>query len=650
MLLWNQFQLLVGGPEKRVAAIRDIGRSRRAQAVDILIQALKDRDGQVPIAAAEELGRLGDPRAVAPLVAALHDREEYIREAAAEALGNLGTSAVGTLIEALRDPDTTVRGAAIRALGHVGPPALPALADTLREPSRFIREAAAEALGHIRDERTVPVLIHALSDWDDNVRDKAARALVHVGKVAVPGLLQALNELEAGAVRQRALWALERLGAEPLTETYLRPLGLGKWKDVSKINADTLQALTKALEHDDRKERFTAVQTLANIGDDRAVSGLTIALEDSDRAIRQAAMHALVKIGPGALQSLIDLLQQGNLHLRRQAASMLGYIGDARALPFLLEALTDPDPGLRASAAEALGAFKDPATVEPLLALLRDADAQVRFGAVGALWQIEDGRAIQPLLQVLGDPDHATRTRAAQALGAIGDDQVIEPLLALFEQDPTSRLEAALALRKKAPVRAVRPLIRLALEEPASASEAIDVLAEILEEAADQVSPEDLHELAKLPEKMATLEAGRNESSVVKPAIDPMPPCRLAVTELIRRGLLPLPDPPGKRAQTNDRECSRRPTQALQIQILHGMHQMEPVAGHALDISAGGMGLMADRPYAPGTMMTVRPVNAPPEIPWVLVEIRHSRKTRDGWHLGCKFARSPSYAFEVLFG
>ncbi len=92
MLWWKKLQLAIGSQETKLEALRRLADAGGAGAVDVLIEALKDRDGKVPIVAAEALGRLGDPRAVPALVAALRDRDDYICWTAADALGQLGAA------------------------------------------------------------------------------------------------------------------------------------------------------------------------------------------------------------------------------------------------------------------------------------------------------------------------------------------------------------------------------------------------------------------------------------------------------------------------------------------------------------------------------------------------------------------------------
>jgi HEAT repeat protein len=457
MLWWKKLRLTVGGPEARLQAIEQLANSGDPAGIDVLIEALQDRDGQVPVRAAEALGRLRVVRAVPALMTALKDKEEYIRWAAADALAQLGEPAVEPLVALLRDPNPVMRDVAIRTLGKIGPAAVPGLSSALKNPLKAMRETAADALGGIHHERAVPPLLEALADKELTVREKAARALVSVGTKAVPSLFAALNHGNP-EVKKRAAWALEKLGQEPMTETYIRPIAHGKWKDAN-VAAPALDTVAATLKDASKEKRFIAVRTLANVGDGRAVPGLIEALADPDREVRDTAVHALVKIGAAAVPMLLKTLQEDEPPFRAKAAAVLGYIGDPRSRMPLMAALGDTEPTVRANAAEALAAYrKDKRLVEPLVFVLKDPDVRVRFNAAGSLWKIGDPSATPGLLELLNDTDPATRKRAAQVLGNIGDDTIVEPLLELFLNDKGARLEAALAVAKVKPAKAVKPL------------------------------------------------------------------------------------------------------------------------------------------------------------------------------------------------
>jgi len=147
--------------------------------IQVLVEALKDKDSFVRRSAAYALGELKDPRAVEPLIEALKDENRRVRAETAEALGKLkDPRAVEPLIEALKDKDSVVRGIAAEALGKLKDPrAVEPLIGALKDEDWYVRKSAAEALGELRDPRAVEPLIKALKDKDRNVRASAANAL-----------------------------------------------------------------------------------------------------------------------------------------------------------------------------------------------------------------------------------------------------------------------------------------------------------------------------------------------------------------------------------------------------------------------------------------------------------------------------------------
>jgi HEAT repeat protein len=70
----------------RIAAIKSLG---KLNAIEPLIDALRDISGYLRAEAAEALGRLNDPRAVGPLIKALEDEDKDVRKAVTMALSKL---------------------------------------------------------------------------------------------------------------------------------------------------------------------------------------------------------------------------------------------------------------------------------------------------------------------------------------------------------------------------------------------------------------------------------------------------------------------------------------------------------------------------------------------------------------------------------
>ena len=196
------------------------------QAVEQLIQTLKDEDSQVRDGAAQALGEIGDKRAVEPLINVLKaDKNFYVRGGAANALGKLkDTGAVEPLINALKaDKNSYVRGGAANALGKLKDTrAVEPLINALKaDEDSHVRWGAANALGELKDTGAVEPLINALkADEDSEVRWVAAQALGEIGDPRAIGPLiqaqEALNQALQDQVTRQIVTSFKELG-DPMT-------------------------------------------------------------------------------------------------------------------------------------------------------------------------------------------------------------------------------------------------------------------------------------------------------------------------------------------------------------------------------------------------------------------------------------------------
>ena len=131
-------------------AVLIIARKRRLRFASIISKmAADDQRTIVRATCVRALAMLGRAEAVPMLIKALKDRKPMVRWEAAQALGDLeAKSAIGPLVEAAhRDLDGHVRAAAVRALGRIGTdPAIEGLIGCLRDRDTSVAYAAAEAL------------------------------------------------------------------------------------------------------------------------------------------------------------------------------------------------------------------------------------------------------------------------------------------------------------------------------------------------------------------------------------------------------------------------------------------------------------------------------------------------------------------------
>jgi HEAT repeat protein len=201
----------------RIGAVETLGKMRDERAAASLVVALMDLDSDIQDTAAQALVRTGKP-AVVPLVRVLRVAGNPFRRRVAEVLARTRSLAVKPLIDVLGDENAEVRLAASEALVKMGKPALGSLRGALKDPKPGVRLEAATALGLIGDQAAVNPLIQAMKGRDRELRQRAAKALVRIGRPAAAPLVSLFKDADA-SVREQASQALVEIGRpafEPL--------------------------------------------------------------------------------------------------------------------------------------------------------------------------------------------------------------------------------------------------------------------------------------------------------------------------------------------------------------------------------------------------------------------------------------------------
>ena len=266
-------------------ALRRIG-ELKAQ-VSTLIELLKGTNKYVCALAAETLGKIGRAakKAVPELREVLKDKEEKVRRAAANALAGIGQAAkkaIPDLVETLKDKDQEVCQNAAMALAAIGLPAVAALIEVLKNEDEHeqVRRAAIKALANIGWEAkdAIPDLIEALKDKSKEVAKQTLRALVMIGSLAVPALIEGLNEKNEEYFWEYALGTIADVG----------------YTDVVKAN-DLAAAFIERLKDRSWEVRKFAASALGEIGNksEKTVAALRDACKDPDDNVREAAEKAL---------------------------------------------------------------------------------------------------------------------------------------------------------------------------------------------------------------------------------------------------------------------------------------------------------------------------------------------------------------------
>ncbi|MEQ8222341.1 MAG: HEAT repeat domain-containing protein [Candidatus Eremiobacterota bacterium] len=203
--------------------------------------------------------------------------------------------------------------------------------------------------------------------------------------------------------------------------------------DIEKI----FNILMGALQDEDQSVRKTAIVSLGELADARAVDSLVEALFcEKEIPLKILIEEALGKIrDKRAVDPLVTVLQDEDPEVRRKAAETLGIIGDPRSTDALIKALYDVEASVRGNAIMALEKLRTPAVVPSLLALLKDESSSIRKTVVETLGNFGDKRAVDGLIEALKDEDSSVRASSAVAIGKLGDQRGL-PYLKEALNDP----------------------------------------------------------------------------------------------------------------------------------------------------------------------------------------------------------------------
>jgi len=163
---------------------------------------------------------------------------------------------------------------------------------------------------------------------------------------------------------------------------------LGIFKpNIEKLAAKkNIKSLIRALKHDDKDIRLSAIEALGKIQDSRAIDPLIQMLgQHKGLKIYRNAVIALANMGEPAFNSLINVLRENDFSIRMHAAEALGLMRDRRAVEPLIHALKDKVESVRGEAVRALGEIGNKRAVEALMQMVGDNKEHVRHMAYHAL-------------------------------------------------------------------------------------------------------------------------------------------------------------------------------------------------------------------------------------------------------------------------
>lgn len=380
------------------------------------------------------------------LEAQLSSDDAAARLGAARRLGRLTPRVARPLIlRAFADPELEVRLAAVEAaltleVSDIGGEVVP----WLREREARARVAAVEVLTHDPVESAIGPLGRVLADADPRVRRGAAAALGEMGR------------------------------ARAQTRT------------VDEVRADAAAQLLGRLDDADPAVRGAVIDSLARLGDRRAVLPLVAKLQDTEVEVRIAVVRALGVVGdPRASGAVLIAARDREGAVRVQAARALSMIGDVGAIPTLVALAEDSGPvEVRRAALVALGplcAAESPHRAAGIEALVRGlAEPSTTAAAERALTALGTA-AGDALIACLGRTTGQVSAACARVLAAVRPEGAADAIRRALEQGSVSAAPALKAVGRLGSADAlILALEHLTHPEPATRAAALRAVVQSL--------------------------------------------------------------------------------------------------------------------------------------------------------------------------
>ena len=334
----RDFRRIASPPAPPAAATLPPADRQRREVVERLLVALRDDRPYARENATRTLVQLRPPEALNPALAALADPRPDVRENALRVLGAIGDESVVTSLAGMTvNPAPELRLAAAEALGKIGgDQAIPALLPLLNDPDPAVRRSAVRALSGVRDPRVYRPLIGLVSGGDEELRALATDTLSWIDDARILELLL----LEAQNIP----------GPAPVLMTVIRRLN----------DPAATPQLLEALRFDHRLVRIAAAESLRRHPGPGVVDALVGALESPDERLRGTIVESLAVIGDRrAVGALLAILTEPRetVPMRRRAIAALGKLATPEAIPALIDALANPASELQFEASRVLVAL-----------------------------------------------------------------------------------------------------------------------------------------------------------------------------------------------------------------------------------------------------------------------------------------------------
>ena len=361
-------------------------------------------------------------------------------------IGEGAKEAVAALAKKLTSDNPTVRAYAAHALGEIGPAAqsaAPGLIATFTDADPTVRREVRDAVRKLKlpRETALPLFVKMLNSATPAEAAAAVQTLAEAGEAAVPGLIAALDDPDAGywaclalsEIGPQAAAAVPKLGQLlGHADAEVRMEALVALAAIGSASKSLAPQISNVLNNDTEESvRYAAAYALGMVGDkETALPALVKAMGSDDEFLRVAGAWAYVRLVDTKtpdLDKAIKIVVAGiasrdhrvrDLSTRAFADSDLPEDLLGPAFRQVLEGIEDPSKLMEiVDSLASLGPKVVPGCIKSL-----EEKRKLRYYAIQVLIQIgpDAAAAVPALTMTLADPDAALRREALFALGAIG--------------------------------------------------------------------------------------------------------------------------------------------------------------------------------------------------------------------------------------
>lgn len=358
---------------------------------------------------------------VSSLLNLLNSGDEVDKCNASRALGSIGaTEAIDDLLNNIKDDDIDVCIDAVAALGQLrATQVIPQLIESLKnDPDGELKTSIVRSLGNIKHPDTIPMLIEIAEnkpkgiiidsndDWDD-WWDMQQQAIIALGKMKADGATEMLNRLlhsdDILDIENEILNALVNIGTEGeniVIEHLTNKSELTRRRAVKALalsqSKESLKALSSAFKDASDDVRSAAIQSVVKRKSVKFLKLMELLQKDPSEKIRQEAIvayHALNKISLEAQTNSDDSDVESST--KQTSANV--------------QLLNDKDAQVRATYLESLQSHTSQISNDELEqhieTAFNDKEDKVLLAAIPLLAQLEDTeKAETRLLQLISRP------------------------------------------------------------------------------------------------------------------------------------------------------------------------------------------------------------------------------------------------------